>query len=105
MRLVVVSLVFCAVAFSQSAPDNNLQDFFAKRFAKRLESMKLPNGPALTGKPAALAHAPEVCAIPLLNALPARSSGDYKIRIVKPNVPAGQMAGDAPSHLGIPACK
>jgi hypothetical protein len=48
---------------------------------------------------------PKVCAIPLLNALPARSSVDYKIRVVKPAMPAEQLAATAPPQIGILACK
>jgi hypothetical protein len=44
---------------------------------------------------------PKVCAIPLLNALPATSSGDFKIQVYKPAATVDPM----PSAAGIPACK
>ena len=81
MRFVAVFFAFCAVAFSQSAPDNNLsqagklelldklnpppQDLLKNR----VESMRLFTAPrVLTPQAVVITGQPTTCAIPLLNA-------------------------------------
>jgi hypothetical protein len=99
MKLLALSLAFCGAAFGQSlTPNEDLQ--------KRLESMKLLNAPKDSwAQPLTFfAHKPEVCAIPLLNMLPAKSNVDYKIQIVKPKQSEPRPA-KAPADIGIPACK
>lgn len=105
MKLVALSLVFCAAAVCQDAVQTSILDSLNPKMpdlAQRFKSMKLllPPKPVIviTGKP-------KVCAIPLLNALPAKGSVDYKIQVVRPNIPASQIAATAPPQPGIPACK
>jgi len=105
MKLVALLLAFCAAGFCQDAVQSSILDGLNPKMpdlAQRFKSMKLvfPANPVIlvTGQP-------KVCAIPLLNALPAKSSVDYKIQVVRPNLPAGQMAATAPPQLGIPACR
>ena len=97
MRFAAVFFAFCAVAFSQSATDNYLKNRFK---TLKLESLKISPGQTVvvTGAP----DRNSVCAIPLLNALPAQSKVDYKLRIVKPVSPTELVA---PQPVGIPACK
>jgi hypothetical protein len=139
MRFAAVFLCFCAVAFSQSAPGNNLQqavqlelldklnppsqDLLKRRIEsmkldslnppsqdslKRLiESMKLDGPKTLPGQTVVIGPDParnSVCAIPLLNALPAQGKVDYKLRIVEP-APPGERTVTKRSEAGIPACK
>jgi hypothetical protein len=104
MKLLALSLALSAKAICQSAPPNALNEDALK---KLLEVQKLPALPALSptmpkviivGKPVT------VCAIPLLNALPANGNIDYKIQIVGPRQ-AERVSKDAPVQIGIPACK
>jgi hypothetical protein len=104
IRFVAIFFVFCAPAFGQSAPDNNLSQDLLK---KRIESMNLftLNAPtALPVQKVVIVGKPAVCAIQLLNALPADSKADYKLRIVKPASPTEGAAAPTP-QLGLPACK
>jgi hypothetical protein len=70
---------------------------------KRIEAMSL-KGPIVLRTPIVLKAAPagaQACAIPLLNAIPARSSADYKMRVAKP-APTGDAMGRA---VGLPVCQ
>jgi len=105
MKLVALSLVFCAMAVCQDAVQSSILDGLNPKMpdlAQRFKSMKL----LIPGRPVIVVTGePKICAIPLLNALPARSSVDYKIRVVKPAWTDAQLAATAPAQLGMPACK
>jgi hypothetical protein len=117
MKLAAIALVFCAVAFGQSAPSQHpLLDGLkpaepSDLFQGRVLSMDLLHAPpkfAAIGPKVLLASpAPRVCAIPLLQALPANGKTDYKIRIYTPPAPEPQTAlnNQAGAGIGIPACK
>lgn len=107
MKLIALSLAFSASAFCQSASPNAVNEDAIKKLlesGKLLELPKLPArspempNPIIVGKPAT------TCAIPLLNALPAKGRIDYKIQIVNPK-PTALVSKDAPPQIGIPACK
>jgi hypothetical protein len=121
MKLIAVSMLFSAALFGQTPQGNGspqpqwsplldklVPPFPQEALKKRFENMTLLNGPAMLWvKPLVTAQAetPKVCAIPLLNALPAKASVDYKIRVVKPNVQDALTARSAQPRIGIPACK
>jgi hypothetical protein len=93
MRFAALFFAFCAVAFSQSATDNYLKN--------RLKTLKFEAPKISSGQTVVVTGSP-VCAVPLLNALPAQSRIDYKLRIVKPVSPTERVT---PRPVGIPACK
>lgn len=93
MRLTAISLSFCAVAFGQSAPGilnnpgllDNLNPSQADRLQQHLKTLRLipPQAPRVI----VMRKNPEVCAVPLLQALPPNDKTDYKLRIFRPTAP------------------
>jgi len=115
MRYAVgIALTFCAVAFGQSSPNHfqlpdKLTDPHAQPTAqpRLLVGPKLPMGPyngtlpILTPREIQVVPNKTECAIPLLNALPAKGNVDYKIQVTTPPTdPFDHM----PIAKGIPAC-
>ena len=109
-----IALTFCAVAFGQSSPNHfQLPDKLTDPHAEMATQPRLLVGPKLlvgpsNGAPPILTlrgiqvtpNAKE-CAIPLLNALPAKGNVDYKIRVTTPPAdPVDHM----PIARGLPAC-
>jgi hypothetical protein len=129
MKLVALALVSCALAFAQSDPAKSPlldglkpMDQF-ERLQQHLKGMKLmtsPLNPPDSTAPLKLQSlqqmlaargrlnvVPRVCAIPLLQALPAQDRTEFKLQVVRPAVPPEQPAASsgAGTGLGIPACK
>jgi len=100
MKLIAVSLVFCAGALCQNAPSNAVNGDALKN---RMEAMKLLDGiGALRNQPrATITRRSEVCAIPPLNALRPNDQKEYKLRVVKP-APTESAATIVPA---MPPCK
>jgi hypothetical protein len=77
-----IALFFSGMAFSQSSPNHfQLPDELIDPHVKQKVLSGLMNGtkPMIWTAPRA-----PVCAIPLLNALPANSKADFKIQVIKP---------------------
>jgi len=94
MRYAVgIALFFSGMAFSQSSP-NHFQ------LPDKLTDPHV-NPKVLTQPLIQIAPRATVCAIPLLNALPAKSKADFKIQVIKP--PAESL-DHMPRVQTIPAC-
>jgi hypothetical protein len=98
MRYAVgIALFFSGMAFSQSSPNHfQLPDKLTDPHTQPKVLTGLLNGPQLQIAPRAT-----VCAIPLLNALPAKSKADFKIQVIKP--PAESLDHMPVIHT-MPAC-
>src|SRR5215469_18653849 len=90
---VVIGVVACASAFCQAAgpslqliPQDEARNFLNQQRLKSLNLLKAPSVPGLSTAPAPAPAPPasSVCAIPLLNALPAAGKVDYKIQVIRP---------------------
>lgn len=99
-----IALFFSGMAFSQSSPNHfQLPDKLTDPHtqAKALSSLMnlpqpLPVQPIIRIAPKAT-----VCAIPLLNALPANSKADFKIQVIKPQA---ESLDHMPVVHAMPAC-
>ena len=98
MRYAVgIALFFSGMAFSQSSPNHfQLPDKLTDPHVKQKVLTGLLNRPQLR-----IAPRETVCAIPLLNALPANSKADFKIQVIKP--PAESLDHMPVAHT-MPAC-
>lgn len=118
MKLVALSLAFCAAAFCQNAPQTSTQtapppSLLDKLIPKpiepldlaknRLDSMKLTMPLPLRIELASSSQ-PKSCAIPLLNAMPAKAHVEYRIQVVGPAVREQLTPSAPPLQIGIPAC-
>lgn len=109
MRLAAIALLFSALllgqtAPGQSAPGQTSQDLAVKALQERLKNLKLIEPSHFSIQQAPAASNPKLCAIPLLNALPANNKAENKMPIVKPpeNV---EHTKAMTSQLGLPACE
>jgi hypothetical protein len=106
LRLAATGLVFSALAFGQTAPDSTAQEQLLRKKAEaalqeRLKSLKLIDRSHITIQQTAR---PSSCAIPLLNALPAKGEGDFRIRTFRPG-PNTEGTNAATPQIGLPACE
>jgi hypothetical protein len=94
-----IALFFSGMAFSQSSPNHfQLPDKLIDPHVNPKALTGLLNGPQPMIWTAPKAT---VCAIPLLNALPANSKADFKIQVIKP--PA-EPIDHMPVVHAMPAC-
>jgi len=99
-----IALFFSGMAFSQSSPNHfQLPDKLIDPHTQPKVLSGLMNLPQPLPAQRILGIAPKatVCAIPLLNALPASSKADFKIQVIKP--PAESL-DRMPVVQAMPAC-
>jgi hypothetical protein len=105
MKLALAALAFCPALFAQAAPEIHLLDNLNPNpgFITSLKSLKLLD----SKNPLTFLYvAPKAkaCAIPLAQALRPGDRTDYKMRIVKPNLPEAQLAATSP-RIGADPCR
>ena len=105
MKLALAALAFCPALFAQAAPEIHLLDNLNPNpgFITSLKSLKLLDSKNPRLFVLAMAKS-KACAIPLAQALRPGDKTDYKLRIVKPNLPEAQLAATAP-RIGVEPCR